>query len=300
MNPTGQWPLSWTDGRGNTFEVYPTVHQGVLNYKLDRKHAFAGIFPTAESVALRAKGKDAFDELSLLDKPNPSGGFGRVPRAAMGGMQAAGLQPVRLRPSETLYRFGDAGEHKGGWWTSREGLFRILLRAEPSAEGMPGVRGGSELNIRDYARKYSEVLGEWGSHMKYLYATQLRGTVMAFRGMGASQRSKEILRVPASDGMSEAVSYEHMTDDNRQLYIPNVYTRVDGPAPGEPAFFGPVVKWHPEVLERSLVPLIKQRLRRGETYRVIIADVETWMIRGNRKAQFADLTPPDLSEQISD
>jgi hypothetical protein len=160
---------------------------------------------------------------------------------------------------------------------------------------MPGVRGGAELNIRDYARKYSEVLGEWGSMMKYLFATQLRGAVMAFRGMGAAQRSKEVLLLPGTDGAPHAVSYEHLADDNRQIFIPNVYARIDGAQLGEPAFFAPVVKWHPEVLERCLVPMIRQRLARRDGYRAIITDVEAWMMRGDRRALFGGLTPPELS-----
>ncbi|TKD13316.1 hypothetical protein [Polyangium fumosum] len=295
MTLIGPWPKKWKDTRNVTFDVYPTAYQGTLNYGLSRQHALGGIFPTAESLAARARGESPRDELTLVDKPIPSGGFGNIPRAATGGMQAAGLQAVRLNIGETLYRFGDAGGHKGGWWSGREGLFRILLRVEPTQQGMPGVRGGSELGIRDYARKYSEVLGEWGSQMKYLYATQLRGAVMAFRGMGASQRSKEITMIEGADGRPHAVTYEHMSDDNRQIFIPNVYTRIDGAPPGEPAFFAPVVKWHPEVLEQCLVPLIRTRLGRGEKYRAIIGDVEAWMMRGDRKAQFGDLTPPALS-----
>lgn len=299
---TGPWPKKWKDAKGTTFNVYPTAYQGVLNYGLDRKHAFAGVFPTAESVAIRARGngEDPRDGLRLVDFGGPTGGFGAIPQAATGGLQASGLHPVRMTAGETLYRFGDTGQHKGGWWVSRESLYRILLRVEPKQEGLPGVRGGAELNIRDYARRYSEVLGEWsigpsGNRMKYLFATQLRGTVMVFRGMGATQRSKEVRVVPSSDGAAQAVTYEHMADDNRQVFIPNIYARIDSPAVGEPAFFAPVVKWHPEVLEQCLVPLLKQRIARGDGYRAIITDVEAWMMRGDRRATFGGLTPPELS-----
>lgn len=292
MNPKGPWPQPWTDPRGKRFQVYPTAHMGTLNYGLSKEHAFAGIFPTAESVAARERGENPRDELTLVDQGTQNDGFGKIPLAATGGMQAAGLAAIRLPVGETLYRFGDQGGYKGGWWSSRESLFRILLRVEPAAKGLPGVQGGSELSIRDYARKYSEVLGEWKSLMKYLYATRLRGAVMAFHGMGAAQRSEKLQVITNPDGSGHAVTYEHLADDNRQIFIPNLFARIDGAVVGEPAFFAPVVKWHPEVLEQCLVPMIRMRLGRGETYRQIIGDVEDWMMLGNRRATFGGLTPP--------
>lgn len=298
MNPNGPWPQkwTWTNIPKVTFDVYPTAYLGTLNYGLSQHHAVMGVFPTAESVMARTRGQDPRDQLSLLDQPNPSGGFGNVPRSATGGLQLTGLQVIRLNVGDTLYRFGDVGGHKGGWWIDRRAIMRMLLRVEPAKEGLPGVRGGAEYNIRDYARKYCEVLTEWQSKMKYIYATRLQGPVMAFGGMGAAQRSKNIMTIANADGSAHAVTYEHLADDNRQIYIPNVYARVDNALPGEPRFFAPVVKWHPEVLEQCLVPLIRQRIARKESMRQIITDVEAWMVGGSRKALFGGLTPPALGE----
>jgi hypothetical protein len=250
-----------------------------------------GIFPTAESVMARTRGQDGYDQLTLLDQPNPSGGFGNVPRSATGGLRVGGLHAIRLNVGETLYRFGDDGGHKGGWWIDRRGLMRILLRIEPAQNGLPGVRGGTEFNIRDYARKYCEVLTEWKSKMKYIYATRLQGAVMAFGGMGAAQRSKNILTLANSDGTPHAVTYEHLADDNRQIYIPNAFTRIDNAVPGEPRFFSAPIKWHPEVLEQSLVPMVRERITRKDNIRQIITDVEAWMLGGSRKAPFGGITP---------
>jgi hypothetical protein len=297
IKPHGPWPQKFTFGNVHrwTFDIYPTAYMGTLNYGLQMHHAIAGIFPTAESALARERGQKARDELTLIDQPEPSGGFGNVPRSATGGLQRAGMSVIRLNLGETLYRFGDEGGHKGGWWIDRRGLMRILLRVEPGREGLPGVRGGAELSIRDYARKYCEVLTEWKSRMKYIYATRLQGAVMAFGGMGAAQRSKNVLTIANSDGSGHAVTYEHLDDDNRQIFIPNVYDRVDNALPGEPRFFSSPVKWHPEVLEQCLVPLIRERFARKDNMRQIITDVEAWMVGGNRKAAFGNLTPPPLS-----
>jgi hypothetical protein len=298
MNPNGPWPQKWTSTNVPkvTFDVYPTAYMGTLNYGLNQHHAVMKVFPTAESVMARARGEDPRDQLTLLDQPGPSGGFGKIPRSATGGLQLSGLHVIRLNAGDTLYRFGDTGKHNGGWWIDRRALMRILLRVEPAKDGLPGVRNGTELNIRDYARKYCEVLTEWKSNMKYLYATRLQGAVMAFGGMGAAQRSKDVITIANPDGSAHAVTYEHLADDNRQIFIPNVYTRVDNALPREPRFFGPIAKWHPEVLEQCLVPLVRERFARNETYRQIITDVEAWMVGGNRKALFGGLTPPALGE----
>ena len=296
IKPHGPWPQKWTGANGHrwTFDVYPTAHQGILNYGLQMHHAISGMFPTAESVLARQQGKDGREQLSLIDQATQKGGFGNVPRSASGGLQFTGMNVIRLSVGQTLYRFGDENGHKGGWWIDRRGLMRILLRVEPAKDGMPGVQRGSEYNIRDYARKYCEVLTEWGSKMKYIFATRLQGTVMAFGGMGAAQRSKDVLTISNADGTAHAVTYEHLDDDNRQIFIPNVYARIDGPPPGEPRFFAPHVKWHPEVLEQCLVPLIRERLARKDKLRVVMTDVETWMMGGKRNAMFGDLTPPAL------
>ncbi len=151
IKPRGPWPQKWTGANLHrwTFDIYPTAYQGVLNYGPHMNHAIAGMFPTAESAMARERGEDGREMLTLIDQPNPSGGFGNVPRSATGGLQRSGMSVIRLNAGETLYRFGDDGGHKGGWWIDRRGIMRILLRAEPENDGMPGVRGGAELNIRD-------------------------------------------------------------------------------------------------------------------------------------------------------
>ena len=282
LSPHGPWPQVWADAKGNRFDIYPTAYSGVLNYGLDKKHAISGIFPTAETVMAREAGESVRDELTLINRSGPSAG--PTPAAATGGMQLAGCNAVRLNSGTTLYRFGDDGGHKGGWWTERDGLFRMLLRVEPAAEGLPGVKDGSRYTLRDYARLYSEVLTEWKSKMKYLFATRLQGPIMAFRGRGAAQRSAEVLEMVDASGAPIAVTYEHMADDNRQLFVPNIYARIDGPVGAEPKFFSNVVKWHPEVLEHHLVPMIRDALDRGQRYREMIGDIESWMMRGDRRA----------------
>ncbi|MFT5435208.1 MAG: hypothetical protein ACI9OJ_005925 [Myxococcota bacterium] len=262
MNPNGPWPQTWRAPTGNRFDVNPTAHRGTLNYGLTRRHALMGVFPTAESVK----------ELEA----------GRPPRhevGAVGGMQRGAVSVTELKAGTTLYRFGPAGNgHKGGWWTSRDGLFRMLLRVEPRVDGMPGVHGGSELNLRDYARKYSEVLSDW-SDMKFIYGTRLLGNVVAFCGMGAAQATAP-LEIHDAHGNIVGMVAEKMSDDNRQILIPNIYARIDGPPPREPRFFSPVVRMHPEAVEAKLVPAIRRRLANGDRYRNIIPDVEAWMMRG--------------------
>ncbi len=162
---------------------------------------------------------------------------------------------------------------------------RILLRVEPAAKGLQGVQGGAELNIRDYARKYSEVLTEWENGMRYVYCTRLRAPVWAFRGMGADQRSKEIETVMDQHGNPTAITYEHMKDDNMQTFIPNVFGRVDAPKPGEPLFFAPTVKWLPEVLEHDLVPQVRAHMSGYNSMKKLFVAVDDWMMGGDRHSK---------------
>ena len=282
------YPKKYRDRNGITYDVYPTAWRNVLNYGLERKHAIGGVFVTAESLKIReanakkplGQQERPYDELSLLDDPSKRTGGGPTPHAATGGMQLARFSVIRIEAGTTLYRFGDEGGYNGCWWSDRKALMRMLLRIEPDQDGLAGVRGGSQYNIRDYARRYSEVLGEWGSLMKYMFATRVQSAIMAFRGMGAAQRSK-ISEVKTSTGM-DSITYEHMADDNIQIYIPNAFGRVAGPKPGEPSFFTPPVKWHPEVLEHNLVPLIKEHMEAGVSMKKIMPAVETWMMDRDR------------------
>lgn len=265
------YPIPWS-WNGHTFDVYPTVYRRILNYGLNRQHAHRRIFPTEESIEQRIINPGwKFDELGNL----------------AGGMQLSRMAVIRLTAGTTLYRFGDTGGHEGGWWTSRDGMFRMLLKVEPRRAGLPGVVDGQELTLRDYARKYSEVLTEWGNGMRYMFCTRLRGPVMAFRGMGASQQAKVYqLEIPGSGGQTAGTIVEKMNDDNRQIFIPNVFGRIDAPPQGEPSFFSPVRKWLPEVLEQRLTPAILERLQAGDTYRYIVPDMENWLMSGNKRTPF--------------
>jgi hypothetical protein len=292
---THMWPRRWADDRGRQFDVYPTAYQGELNYKLSDHHARIGIFPTAESLAVRdandalifgAPKADPRDALSILDDPSKRASAGPSPAKSLGGMQGGSFKAVRLDSGAFLFRFGDPDKRVGGWWSDRRAMIRILLRVEPAAAGLQGVRGGSELNIRDYARKYSEVLNEWSNGMRYVWCTRTMGAISGFRGMGADQRSERIETVLDIDGNPCAITYEHMNDDNIQLFIPNVFGRVDAPKPGEPAFFSAMVKWLPEVLEVNLVPQVREAMERKESMKKIFLGVEDWLMGGNRHATF--------------
>ena len=265
------YPIRW-DWNGHTFDVYPTVYRRILNYGLNRQHAHRGIFPTEESIEQR-----------IVD---PNFGYDKLDNLS-GGMQLSRMSVVRLTAGTTLYRFGDTGGHKGGWWTSRDGMFRMLLKVEPKKPGLPGVAGGNELNLRDYARKYSEILTEWGSGLRYMFCTRLRGPVMAFRGMGAAQQGQVYqIAVPGTEDELAGTVVEKMNDDNRQIFIPNVFNRIDGPSGNEPSFFSPVRKWIPEILEQRLTPAILERLRAGDSYRYIVPDMEDWLLSGNKSQPF--------------
>ena len=110
---------------------------------------------------------------------------------------------------------------------------------------------------------------------------------MAFRGMGASQQATVYqLEVPGQAGQTAGTIVEKMNDDNRQIFIPNVFGRIDAPPLGEPSFFSPVRKWLPEVLEQRLTPAILERLQAGDTYRYIVPDMENWLMSGNKRTPF--------------
>lgn len=290
-----RWPRRWTDERGNSYDVYPTAYQGELNYKLSDHHARTGLFPTAESLAVRdanaavplgAPKANPFDGLSILDNPTLRAQAGPSPTKGIGGMQGGRFKSVRLDPGTFLFRFGDPDKRVGGWWSDRRAMLRILLRVEPAVKGLQGVRGGAELNIRDYARKYSEVLSEWQNGMRYVWCTRTMGAIWGFRGLGADQRSEKIETVLDQFGNPVAITYEHMNDDNLQLFLPNVFGRVDAPKPGEPLFFSAMVKWLPEVLEANLVPQLREAMERKESMKKIFLGVEDWLMGGNRHAQF--------------
>ncbi len=298
MPPTSvaSYPLKWVDKRFGAFNVFPTAHRNVLNYGLDKRHILAGTFVTAESLAVRQKNLAGpmkcedkpdrpFDQLSLFDDPRRR----QFADIAAGGMQLAGANVVEYPAGTQLYRFGGDRGYEGGWWSDRSALMRILLRVEPGQPGMRGVQGGSQYNIRDYAQRYSEILTYWAngkgangenaSNLRYLWATRLMAPVRMLRGLGAAQRNHTAVQ-PGDGGY---ITYESASDDNVQLFIPNIFGRIGACKPGEISFFQQPVKWLPEVLEMNLVPQIQAKLAAGESLRTVLAEVDQWMILGNRR-----------------
>lgn len=304
--PRVVYPLKWTDPRFGVFSVYPTAHNNTLNYGLDKRHILAGTFVTAESLAVRQRNKtkppfaedrpdNPYDKLSVFDDPARRNGS----PIASGGLQLAGCNVVEYPAGTQLYRFGAEKGYEGGWWSDRTALMRMLLRVEPGRPGSRGVVNGSRYNIRDYAQRYSEVLTYWAdggnpgqnrsdaSNLRYLWATRLMAPVRVLRGMGAAQRN----HAAEQAGDRGFITYESATDDNVQIFIPNIFGRIGATKPGEPSFFQQPVRWLPEVLEANLVPQIEAKLAAGESLRTILEQVDRYMITGNRRMMLDGTQP---------
>lgn len=251
-------------------DVWPKLHDGVLNYGLDVAHynaqwdggdPYAGFFPTTESVAARTA------------KGSPRDGLGNLRK----GMTTH-VKVITLTPGKQIFRFGQNTEATaqspgssalnvpdalsgtqswapfcGPWWTSSLGFENMLGRVSATYESSAiGVLGGKALGLREYARRYSAVFTDW-SRMEIVGACRVLRPIRCFMGMGAKlERSN----VPVSYGGIQLLESESYQDANVQLYLPNLWGQIG-------TYLSPPQVWSPEKVDELLSRRVQQMRKQG-------------------------------------
>ena len=246
--------------KGGAVDVWPKAHEGTLNYGLDMKHLEAhwdslgekkpdpnaGFFPTAESLALRAKGEA------------PRDGLGNI----RGGLNAKKVvHVITLTKGKYVFRFAQDNKKDpaalfcGPWWTTSLGFENMLSRVGATYENSAiGVAGGKDLKLRDYARKYSAVFTDW-SAMDVVGVCQVLAPIRCFMGHGAELARSDVKVVV--DGI-ERVASETFDDSNVQLYIPNLWGQLG-------TYLSKPKTWTPEQIDALLSKTIQDMRKKGTT-----------------------------------